>query len=106
MKLQVLLSVMHQKDHSILNKTNIQTSAIVINQSDTVAYEKFKYKDKLITFISAPERGVGRSRNMALMQADADIVIFANQDIEYVDGYDGIIITEFQKNKKAEHNTI
>ena len=34
MKLQVLVSCMHQQDYSLLEKMNIQTDAIIINQCD------------------------------------------------------------------------
>ena len=33
------------------------------------------------------ERGIGLSRNTALMRATADIILFADEDVTYKDGY-------------------
>lgn len=102
MKLQVLLSVMNQTDHSILGSINLQTSAVVVNQSDEFKYEEIEYRGSDVLFITLPERGVGLSRNTALMRADADIVITADDDVQYVDGYEQKIIDEFKKNPEAD----
>ena len=42
MKLQVLVSCMHQQDYSLLEKMNIQTDAIIINQCDINKFENIK----------------------------------------------------------------
>lgn len=96
MKLQVLVSTMHQVDHSLLDKMNIQSEAIVINQCERNEFEEFKYKNKLIRFISLKERGVGLSRNTALMRATADICLFADDDVIYKDNYEEIIVNAFK----------
>ena len=44
MTLQVLVATMHQTDHSLLEKMNIQSDAIVINQCDRNEIERFTYK--------------------------------------------------------------
>lgn len=102
LNIQALISTMDQTDFSLLEKMNIQTDAIVINQCDRNYIKKFKYKDKNISFFSFNERGVGLSRNNALMRATADIVIFADDDMEYVDNYEEIILSEFINNPEAD----
>ena len=102
MKLQVLVSSMHQKDYSILDKMNIQSDAIVINQCNETKFENIKYKDNEIKFLSFNERGIGRSRNNALMRAEAEICLFADEDVRYVDGYNDIIIKAFEENPAAD----
>ncbi len=52
MKLQVLVATMHQKDYSLLDKMNIQSEAIVINQCDENSFEDIEYKGKNVRFIS------------------------------------------------------
>ncbi len=101
MRIQVLISTMHQKDYSLLEKMNIQTDAIVINQCDKNEICEFEYNGHSIKWFSMKERGVGLSRNTALMRADADIVLFADDDVVYDDGYEKIILDEFQKKEKA-----
>lgn len=102
MTLQVLISTMDQTDHSLLDKMNIQSDAIVVNQCDRNEVESFWYKDFKIMWISTTTRGVGLSRNTCLMNATADIVLFADDDLTYNDGYSAKVISSFEVNQKAD----
>ena len=102
MTLQVLVSTMHQTDHSLLEKMNIQSDAIVINQCDRNEIEYFSFNGHDILWMSLNERGIGLSRNTALMRASADIVLFADDDVRYVDGYPQMVLSAFEKNPKAD----
>lgn len=101
MTLQVLIATMHQTDHSLLEKMNIQSDAIVVNQCDYDKIERFSYKGHSIVWMSLAERGIGLSRNTALMRSTADIVLFADEDVRYTDGYPQIIQSAFENNQKA-----
>lgn len=94
--IQVLVSTMNQTDHSLLSKMNIKTDAIVINQCDRNEIEEFTYLGHKIKWISINERGVGLSRNNALMRATADIILFADDDVIYEDDYENQIIQAFE----------
>lgn len=102
MSLQVLVATMHQTDCSLLEKMNIQSDAIVVNQCDRNEFEEFNYHGHKIRFLSFAERGVGLNRNNALMRATADIVLFADDDMVYVDNYPSLVIKEFESNPKAD----
>ncbi|WP_379970601.1 glycosyltransferase family A protein [Ectobacillus sp. sgz5001026] len=102
MNLQVLVSTMHQKDHNLLGKMNIQSDAIIVNQCDKNEFEEFKFKGCNIKFLSFAERGVGLSRNSALMRSTADICLFADDDVRYEEGYKEIILQAFIDNPKAD----
>lgn len=102
MNLQVLVSTMNQVDYSLLDKMNIGSDAIVVNQCDRSGQEQFYYKNHLIKWISMPERGIGLSRNICLMHSSADIVLFADDDITYQDGYAEAVISAFENNEKAD----
>lgn len=102
MNLQVLVSTMGQTDHSILEKMNIQTDAIVINQCDKTFFEEVNYKNHQVQFLSFSERGVGLSRNNALMRATADICLFADDDVKYEDHYERMVINAFENNPRAD----
>lgn len=102
MNLEVLVSTMHQTDHNLIKKMNIQSDAIIVNQCDKNEFESFDYKGNLIQFLSLSERGVGLSRNNALMRATGDICIFADDDVVYLDDYNKIILEEFNKNPLAD----
>lgn len=102
MTLQVLISTMNQTDHSLLERINIQSDAVVVNQCDHSGEDIFYYKDYLIKWISMPERGVGLSRNTCLMHSTADIVLFADDDITYQDGYAEAVLAAFENNENAD----
>lgn len=102
MKLEVLVATMHQTDHSLLEKMNIQSDAIIANQCDRNEVEDFEYNGHKIKYISFAERGVGLNRNNALMRSKADISVIADDDLAYVDNYDEIIKEQFIKNPDAD----
>lgn len=102
MRLEVLVSTMDQKDFSLINKMNLSSDAIIINQSDYFDYNEVTKDDNLFRMYSFNERGVGKSRNNALMRSSADICVLADDDMVYVDNYKEIILNEFKKNPKAD----
>lgn len=102
MNVEVLASVMHQKDYSILEEMNIKTDAIIINQCDNNQIDRFLHKDRSVLWMSLNERGVGLSRNTALMRATQEICVFADDDVVYVDDYETKMLEAFHKNPKAD----
>lgn len=102
MKLQVLVSTMNQTDHSLLKKMNIQYGAIIVNQCDRNEFEKFEYNGNKVHFLSFAERGVGLSRNNALMRSTANICLFADDDVTYVYNYKEIVIKAFNEKPEAD----
>lgn len=102
MEVQTLISAMNQVDEKLLDEMNIQTDTIMINQGDKFCEKKLIFKGKNIKVLSFKEKGVGLSRNNALMRADADICLFADEDLKYVDGYEDIVLKEFKTNPHAD----
>lgn len=102
MNVQVLLATMHQTDHSLLEKMNIQTDIIVGNQCDQNSIENFEYEKHNVLWLSFAERGVGLNRNNALMRANSDIVLFADDDVVYYDDYADTICKYYQMHPKAD----
>lgn len=102
MTIQVLVSTMNQIDYSLLEKMNIQTDVVVVNQSDRSGTAYFQYKGHSVTWISMTEKGIGLSRNTCLMHANADIVLFADDDIVYQEGYAKEVMSSFERNPDAD----
>ena len=102
MNLQVLVSTMNQEDDSLIKQMNIRTDAIFINQCDKNLFEEFEFNNNKIRFLSFSERGVGLSRNNALMRSTAEICLFADDDVVYVDNYEKIVLQAFENNPKAD----
>lgn len=102
MRIEVLVSTMNQIDYSLLKKMNIQTDAIVVNQCDYNKIEEFDYNGHRIKWLSLKERGVGLSRNTALMRSTADVVVFADDDVVYCDNYFLQIEQSFEKHPNSD----
>lgn len=102
MKIQVLVAAMNQTDHSLINKMNIRTDAIVGNQCGFNSVEMFEVDGNRIQYLNFAEKGVGLNRNNALMRANADICLFADDDMVYEDNYVETIETAFNKNPNAD----
>ena len=102
MRIQVLVATMHQTDHSLPEKMNIQSDAIFGNQCDRNEVEEFELNGHKMKYLSFAERGVGLNRNNALMRADGDVCLFADDDMVYVDGYPALIEKAFNENPKAD----
>jgi glycosyltransferase involved in cell wall biosynthesis len=100
MTLQTLIAAVEQNPRDLATKMNIEGSAIIINQADNFGYEEFSVPPvKAYTFA---ERGVGLSRNNALMRAEGDIVLFSDEDIVLDSGYTETILAEFAAHPKAD----
>lgn len=102
MSVQVLVATMNQSDHSLIEKMNIQTNAIIGNQCDHNEIEEFQFNNNQILYLNFAEKGVGLNRNNALLRASADYCIFADDDVVYCDGYEQLILNAFTEEPKAD----
>ena len=102
MTYQLLVSTMHQSDDSIIDKMKIRSDAIIINQSDAVALRTLVRDGRTIKFYSFDEKGVGLSRNSALMRATADIIEFADDDMIFTPTYEQDVLEEFRRHPEAD----
>lgn len=102
MKVEVLVATMHQTDTSLIKKMNLQSDAIIVNQTDRHDYQKIENDTNTIQIYSFSERGVGLSRNSALMRATADYALLADDDMVYVDNYPQIVASSFEKHSDAD----
>ena len=79
-RVEVLLSCMHQTDFSIGFKSNVQSDLLIINQCDKDDYCEMEVEGHLWRMISTKERGLSRSRNMALRNSKGDLLILSDDD--------------------------
>lgn len=101
MTIEVLLSTMHQKDKSIVDRLGLQSDAVIVNQCDCDSVEKFDYEGNRITWVNSTQRGLSRSRNMAMFYSTADICLLVDDDEILVPGYVDTIIEAFKRHKDA-----
>lgn len=97
-RLQVLVATMHQKDLSIAEKMNIRCGAVIANQAD----QNHILVEGDLKMITTTTRGVGLNRNIALLAADADILLFADDDVVYHEDMAQSVIAAFQENPQAD----
>jgi glycosyltransferase involved in cell wall biosynthesis len=102
MKLQVLIATMHQVDFAKANEMKITSDAVFANQGSFTNYQECRCGENVFKMISTTTRGVGINRNLSLMYSDGDILLFADDDLKYVDGYENIVLDAFKKYPKAD----
>lgn len=102
MSLQVLIATMYQPydDYSLLEKVGIQSSAVVINQCERDLIRSISYRNNDVLWIDTTERGLSNSRNMAILNATADICLIADDDEELESNYVETVEKAFRRNKK------
>lgn len=101
-QLEVLVAALQENDITLAERMNLSTEAIICNQCQEVSYREFRRRNRRIRTLSFNERGVGRNRNNALMRADADYVLFADEDIVYDDDYEECILHAFGEHPEAD----
>ena len=100
---QVLVACMHQNDDSLYRQMNLQTDAILANQCDEYSYREYLESDgSRVELISTADRGVGKNRNKALINASGKYLMCSDQDMIYVDGYEKIVEDAFAKCPQAD----
>lgn len=100
LSVQVLVSAVGQDVRMLSEKMNIETDAVIVNQCGKYDHCEFspqreqEKKEKeptekscIVRCFSMKERGVGLSRNTALLHADGDICLFSDEDIVLESGY-------------------
>ncbi len=98
MRLQMLISGMNLDTTHVAENMKLEADAIVINQTDSFGFEEYQYNNRNIRVYSFIEKGVGLSRNNALLRADGDIVLFSDEDIVYKEGYAKAVLDAFEAN--------
>ena len=99
---EVLCVTMHQTDFSKIEKMNISSNVVFANQCDHTSYEEMIFDGHTAKMISTQTRGVGKNRNLTLIYASADICLFADDDVTYVDDAEQKILSEFASHPDAD----
>jgi glycosyltransferase involved in cell wall biosynthesis len=102
LSLEVLVSCMHEEGEDIIKRSRITTDVLVVNQCD--CEEKFQKFDGIrrIIRINTAERGLSRSRNMAIENAKDDICLLCDDDEMFVETYSEIIREAFSQIPEAD----
>lgn len=103
--LEILLSTMQQNSLSFISdmfsKNKISdVSIVIINQTEKGNLLVSDYNH--VKAFNSFEKGLSNSRNLAIEKASGDICLLADDDVVYVEGFQDIILSAFQKNKDAD----
>ena len=98
---------MHLADEGYIDTLNITSDAVVVNQCDRETVRDFVRErpdggHRRIKYIETKERGLSKSRNMAISAADADICILCDNDVEYLPDYETRISEGFKRHPDAD----
>lgn len=103
----IIISCMHQSDHFILRRSNVRCDCVVVNQCDTDRIDEFDFTDEAgathrCIFANTTERGLSRSRNMAMRLAPEDaICLIADDDELFADNLKQILVEAWEKHPDA-----
>ncbi len=101
-KFEILCVTMHQKDFSKIKEMNIHSDVVFANQADDTRYDEYEFEGKKAKMITTQTRGVGINRNLTLSYASADICLFSDDDVKYVDNLEEIVLKEFDSHPDAD----
>ncbi len=101
MKLETLISAVG-KDSTLPELMGTEGNAVLVNQCDHDSEEVIETQKVRVRLYNRNERGVGRSRNLALDMAEGDIILFSDEDIRYEEGYSRKVCEAFEKHPEAD----
>ena len=108
-RLQILVSAVNKDAQKLPEAMNIESDAVIVNQligqdenSCAEESEEYIFRNHAIKIMRRHEKGVGRSRNLALDNSDHEIIQFGDDDIVYDSGYAQKILAEFDAHPKAD----
>ena len=102
MKLEILMSCMHQNDDTLVRNSRITTDAVVINQCDRNGYAEYSTAAGVARVFDTTQRGLTRSRNYAIREARADICLLCDDDEVFVDGYEDKVLRAYEELPQAD----
>ena len=101
-KIETLVATMHQKDLSLVENMHIESDVVIANQTDMDSIANESRNGCSIKMINTRTRGVGVNRNLALLMSEADIVLFADDDVIYNAGYSEHVLKAFEELPQAD----
>lgn len=101
-KIEVVVATINKNDLSLSSKMKIETDLLIANQCQEYKYEEANLNGCKVRMISTATRGVGVNRNFGLLLAQGEILLLADDDIEYHKGYGEKIEKAFKELPKAD----
>lgn len=102
----ILISCMFQ-DKDIISRSNVRANVVVVNQCDTDSMEAFDFTDAegkahKALFINTTERGLSKSRNMAIKNSLGEICLICDDDELFVDDVERIVLESYSQHPECD----
>lgn len=102
MKLEILMSCMHQSDDELIRTSQITGDVLMINQCDRQDFQEYPTPKGTARIYSTIDQGLTRSRNMAIERAMGDICLLCDDDEVFVENYEGAILNAYEQLPQAD----
>ena len=99
---QVLVAALNADDLDLYKNMHLSSDAVVVNQCSDESIHETELNGNKVTFVHSKDRGVGKSRNLAVQLSDADIIEFADDDMIFVNEHETIVADEFSAHPEAD----
>lgn len=95
-KTEILLSCMFLSDsEEMIKRSHITSDTVIINQCDEENYKEENICNALLRTFSVTDRGLTKSRNLAISKSQADICIICDDDEIFNDGYEKAVSSAY-----------
>jgi glycosyltransferase involved in cell wall biosynthesis len=101
-RIEVLLSTVRSDVESVIHKMNLQTDCVAVVQDGRDTSTDFQRESIGIKVIHSKERGLSKSRNLAIDNATGDIALIADDDIVYNSNYPAAVKDAYQQLPQAD----
>lgn len=102
MTLEVLMSCMHQDDGALALRSGLMGDVVMVNQCSREGYDEFPNPRGTVRLFSTTQRGLTKSRNMALEKARAEICLLCDDDEQFEADYEEKILSAYEALPQAD----
>ena len=99
---EILVATVSNDPNGLYKKMNIKSDAVISCQGQVHQYEEIAMDNKCIKIVKSKTIGVGKNRNMALIYASGDYLLFSDDDVVFYDDYENVIREAFSSLKNAD----
>ena len=93
---------MHQCDDTLVRRSGITGDVVVINQCDRDGYDEYPTPAGKARMYSTTQRGLTKSRNMAIAYACGDICVLCDDDEVFYPDYESRILSAYDTQAQAD----
>lgn len=96
------MSCMHQTDDVLVRKSGLTGSVVVVNQCDEDGETEYQTERGTARMIFTRQRGLTRSRNLAIRSSDADVCMLCDDDEQFRPDYEEKICSAYESLPQAD----